>query len=181
MSEHWLGERVHAARRPVIRRVPQALPREMAEARLQRLVELRHPGLVQVIDWGRDKKGRLFVLREDAPGEPLAEYAQRHGLGLEERMRLVDEAREALRMAHAAGIVHGRVTPRKVLVVERDGAPHALLAGLEKGPPSTKFASQDDLAAMDALSQHFGMPRPALRVQGVRARLRRWAQAVASW
>lgn len=182
MSELWLGERVHPQRqRPVIRRVPETLPRERAEARLQRLVELRHPGIAQVIDWGRDKRGRLFVLREDAPGETLDAYAERHGLGPDKCMSLLEEAGEALRAAHGAGIVHGRVSPRKVLVVEREDGPHAMLVGFEKGPPGPEFAFQGDLAAMDALSHHFGPARPALRRRGMRARVRRWVSAVASW
>jgi serine/threonine protein kinase len=182
VSELWLGERVHPERRrPVIRRIPDALPRELAEERLQRLVELRHPGIAQVIDWGRDKRGRLFVLREDVPGETLDAYSQRHRLGMEERVRLLEEAREALSAAHAAGIVHGRISPRKLLVVEGGGGPQAVLVGFEKGPLGEDFAPGADLATMDALSHHFGMPKPALVSRGVRARLRRWVAAVASW
>ena len=160
MSEVWLGERVRpAARRPVVRRIPERGGDGRCEDRLQRLIELRHPALVQILDHGRDAQGRLFVLREEVAGEPILAYCGGHRAGARTRLMLIEEAREALRSAHRAGIVHGRLSARMLLVETREGEPRLRIVGFEKGALGPRASADDDLRALDEVSAELADPR----------------------
>ena len=95
------------------------LSRFRTEARL--MAALRHPGIVQVYDYGEDAvvDGRRldYLVMEYIEGVPLSERIKSVGrLGVAETLRIVAEAAEALQVAHEADIVHRDVKPSNLLI-----------------------------------------------------------------
>ena len=84
---------------------------------------IRHPGIVEVYDFGYTEDGRAYLVMELLDGEALGDRIRRSG-------RLSEAATEeigrqiagALRAAHAKGIVHRDLKPDNVfLVPDADG------------------------------------------------------------
>jgi serine/threonine-protein kinase len=92
--------------------------RFVREARLA--ASLAHPNVVRVYDTG-ELDGRPFVAMEYVEGETLADVLARRGpLPEPEARRLVAQAAAGLEAVHAAGLSHGNVRPKNLLL-RRDG------------------------------------------------------------
>jgi serine/threonine-protein kinase len=81
---------------------------------------VHHPNIVTIYDSGEDN-GAVFVAMEYVDGSSLAETLQSSGrLGVAPTINMGIRVAEALDAAHAAGLVHGSLKPRDVLL-GRDG------------------------------------------------------------
>ncbi|WP_055586209.1 protein kinase family protein [Peterkaempfera griseoplana] len=96
-----------------------------------------HPRLLQDFEVFH-QDGYLWVAGEYLPGVPLARLLERGPLPVHRAAEIAGDLLGALQAVHAAGLVHGNITPETVLVCE-DGA--AMLGGLGSG------------AAQEALSE----------------------------
>ena len=84
--------------------------------------QIRHPGIVEVTDFGRTPDGRFYLAMELVEGETLGRRLARLGpLPPTEAMTLVRELARALGAAHARGIYHRDIKPENVLL-GRDGS-----------------------------------------------------------
>ena len=95
------------------------ITRFRTEARM--MAALRHPGIVQVYDYGEDAVvggSRMdYLVMEFVEGTPLSKRIKAAGkLGVAETMGIMAQAADALQVAHEAGIVHRDVKPSNLLV-----------------------------------------------------------------
>lgn len=85
---------------------------------------LNHPNSVQIIDFGQDDAGRLFIAMEHLDGVSLATLIQRDFPFSPARIdRILGQVCDALEEAHASGIIHRDLKPDNVLVSEKRGEP----------------------------------------------------------
>jgi len=99
--------------------------------------QIRHPGIVEVTDFGRTPDGRFYLAMELVEGETLARRLARLGpFPPAEAMSLVRELARALGAAHARGIYHRDIKPENVLLTPDGSAKLADfgIARLTEGP-----------------------------------------------
>lgn len=95
----------------------QALAPRLAKARLA--TSLRGLHVEHVFAVGVTEDGMPFVATERVAGSTLEAEIATHGpLGVQAAVRRVLEACEGLAEAHAAGLVHGGVTPKSLVLAE---------------------------------------------------------------
>lgn len=126
MGEVWRGNDLLLHREIAVKVLLPALmsdadfiTRFRSEARM--MAALRHPGIVQVYDYGENAAvgaHRLdYLVMEYIDGTPLSKRIQQAGrLGPAETMTIVAQVAEALQTAHEAGIIHRDVKPSNLLV-----------------------------------------------------------------
>ncbi len=91
------------------------LQRFVREANI--IARLTHPNIVQLIDFGRDRDGRLLLVMELLEGESLRAVLRREGRMAPERaVYAAVQVLNALRVAHAAGVVHRDLKPENVFI-----------------------------------------------------------------
>jgi tetratricopeptide (TPR) repeat protein len=95
------------------------------EQERQALAILDHPNIAKVFDAGATETGRPYFVMELVKGEPLAEYADKHNLSIDERLELFAQVCQAVQHAHTKGIIHRDLKPGNVLVSTLDGKPSA--------------------------------------------------------
>jgi serine/threonine-protein kinase len=80
--------------------------------------QVRHPGIVEVFDFGYADDGSAFIIMELLHGEPLSARLSRMGrLPMDMCLRLVQQMAGALGAAHATGIVHRDLKPDNIFIV----------------------------------------------------------------
>ncbi len=84
----------------------------------QILSRLEHPGIARLLDGGSAADGRPFFVLERVVGVPITEYCRTRGLGLEERLRLLQSVCAAIDSAHRSLVVHRDLKPANILVTE---------------------------------------------------------------
>ena len=96
----------------------------VAEARfrlaVRTITQLTSPEVTRVLDYGEISQPGGFavpyVVRELADGWPLAGLLGGVPLPLDEALRVVATAADALAVAHRAGLAHGRIQPGNIIV-----------------------------------------------------------------
>jgi tetratricopeptide (TPR) repeat protein len=85
---------------------------------------LRHPNVIQVLDFGAMEDGTLFMAMEYLPGQDLAGIIQRQfPLGDRRVARIGSQILSALSEAHAQNVIHRDLKPENVMVENRRGEP----------------------------------------------------------
>ena len=93
------------------------------EREAQMSARLSHPGIAQVLDFGRTPAGLLYLVMERIRGETLASLLTREKRVLPARAAdIVEQALSALASAHAEGILHRDLKPGNVMVVPTGNA-----------------------------------------------------------
>lgn len=199
-----LGAELGRGRFGVVYRARQALtgrdvaikllaPRSLAEAQafvteVQALARVDHPGVVRVLHADTTADGRPFLAMELVSGAPLTDLLGAAPVAAPVAHELSRQLVGALAAAHAAGVVHGDVSPDNVLVTTgvppravlidfgmarllgggaaaggtRGYLAPELLAGEPPTPRSDVFAAAMVIARMLAGAAAEGDPRRAL-------------------
>jgi serine/threonine protein kinase len=116
--------------------LPRTVVDETAQEIFIREIEitraLRHPNIVELLDFGKHE-GRFYFALEYCPGGNAEALRQRHGgrLPLASALRVAVDALEGLAAAHGAGFVHRDLKPENVLLAE-DGTARLADFGLAK-------------------------------------------------
>jgi serine/threonine protein kinase len=99
---------------------PEVAERFLVEARAASAV--RHPGVVQIFDYGKLDGGEPYLMMELLEGESLADLEQRRKkLPHDQAVGLMIHVLDALDAAHRAGVVHRDLKPENVVLVRGPG------------------------------------------------------------
>ncbi|MFP2934560.1 serine/threonine-protein kinase, partial [Pyxidicoccus sp. 3LG] len=91
------------------------------DAERQALALMSHPHIARILDAGATDAGRPYFVMEYVPGMPLTRYCDEAGLGVEARLRLMQDVCAAVQHAHHKGVIHRDLKPSNILVTEVDG------------------------------------------------------------
>ncbi len=116
LAEHQLLKRPCAVKliRPDSATDPRALARFEREVRLT--ATLSHPNTVEIYDYGRTEDGTYYYVMEYLHGLSLSELVGLYGpLPPGRAVYLLRQVCQALREAHAAGLIHRDIKPSNIL------------------------------------------------------------------
>jgi serine/threonine-protein kinase len=101
---------------------PEAIARLRLEARAASRIS--HPGIVTILDWGKDPNGLVFLVIEYMKGRDLFDVAKKEGpLECSRIARLIQQVALALAHAHEHGIIHRDLKPENLRVLTDPLAP----------------------------------------------------------
>src|SRR5690349_7460174 len=123
MGEVWEAEDAVLQRRVAVKLVRDEHLREPAiltrfEREAQTAARLLHPGVATVYDYGASDDG-VFLVMELLEGETLAERLHRGPLPPAQAAEVAAQVADALRAAHALGVVHRDVKPSNIMLTDR--------------------------------------------------------------
>jgi serine/threonine-protein kinase len=122
LAEHRMLKRPCAVKliRPERAGNPKVLAR--FEREVQTTARLSHWNTVEIYDYGRTDDGTFYYVMEYLPGLSLEALIERHGpLPAERVVHLLRQTCQALREAHAVGLIHRDIKPGNVFVAQRGG------------------------------------------------------------
>jgi len=88
--------------------------------------ELRHPGLVEVFDFGELDDGSAYLVMEYLEGETLAARIARGPVGPALAAEIGRQVAAAVGAAHARGIIHRDLKPENIVLVADPDLPHKI-------------------------------------------------------
>lgn len=127
MGEVYEVEHARLAGRYALKLLPPAFAHEhVSVTRFRREADitsaLRHPNIVQVIDFDHTPAGQPFLVMEHLDGGDLAQLMAACGpMPVERVLPIVAQIVSALSAVHRKGIVHRDLKPQNVLLVRDDG------------------------------------------------------------
>ena len=123
LARHAVIDRAVAIKRlaPELAHLPEAHALFLREARIAGAV--RHPGVVEVFDFGYDAQGRPYFVMELARGTTLMERVQRGPLPVAHALEIAVGVTDAVAAVHRAGYVHRDIKSENVMLTD-DGRRH---------------------------------------------------------
>ena len=119
---------------------PEFLQRFRREAQI--VSGLRHPHIVQVIDFDQNADGRPYLVMELLDGEDLAARIGRDGpLPLSRVVTVIGQIASALQTAHELGVIHRDLKPENVLLLRASGTRGDFVKLVDFGISKVKNAS----------------------------------------
>jgi hypothetical protein len=110
-----------AYKRVVRAALPTPASLERAQRELKQLQRATSPRIAQVLDYGKDPEGQLFVVTELIEGRPLdAVVAETGAMPLDRAKKIVAQIGEALLEGQKVGVVHHDLSAKNVLVGAAD-------------------------------------------------------------
>lgn len=114
---------------PLLERLQKAEAIERAFQELRAVAQVKHPGIVTVIDWGTLDNGVPYIVMEFLDGELLFDRLQRlrkqgHSMTIQHALHFVRQIASAMDAAHAAKIIHRDLKPSNVMLVADPDLPH---------------------------------------------------------
>jgi eukaryotic-like serine/threonine-protein kinase len=122
LAEHQLLKRPCAIK--LIRAGKAADPRALArfEREVRVTATLSHWNTIEIFDYGSTDDGTFYYVMEYLPGLSILDLVERYGpLPAERVIHLLEQTCDALREAHAVGLIHRDVKPGNVFAAQRGG------------------------------------------------------------
>lgn len=118
LARHVVIDRAVAIKRlaPELAHSPEARALFLREARIAGAV--RHPGIIEVFDFGHDAAGRPFFVMELARGTTLMERVQRGPLAVAHALEIAIGVTDAVAAVHRAGYVHRDIKSENVMLTD---------------------------------------------------------------
>ncbi|MEY3142206.1 MAG: Serine/threonine-protein kinase PknB [Planctomycetota bacterium] len=99
------------------------------ELERQILAALEHPNIARIYDFGIDERKRPYIVMERVRDGTITEWCALRGRatvgGRDSRLSIFLQVIEAVRYAHARGVLHCDLKPANILIQELEGAPYA--------------------------------------------------------
>ena len=139
----------------------EVLSRFSRERRI--LARLEHPHIARLLDGGATEDGRPYFVMELVEGEPITSYCRTRSLGVDDRLRLMQDCCDAVAAAHRNLVVHRDLKPPNVLVT-KDGEVKLLDFGIAKllGPDDTGEAAAETRTELRLLTPAYAAPEQIL-------------------
>lgn len=84
--------------------------------------QLWHPNLIQILDFGREDDGTLYIIMEFIPGVSLADIIDdEFPIPPDRVIRIASQILTGLEAAHAAGIIHRDLKPENIMLQDLPG------------------------------------------------------------
>ncbi len=116
---------------------------------------LRHPNIVQVVDFNQTDEGQPYIVMEFLEGHDLAsELSLRGRLSLPRVLAIADQVASALAAAHGRGIVHRDLKPQNIFLVPVAGQEKEFIKVVDFGISKVKT-----LATITGEPQLVGTPQ----------------------
>lgn len=104
----------------------QALKQQFLQE-MQLLADLRHPGVVTIIDGNVTAKGQPWLVLDHIDGPHIDQYCSHKQLNAEDVIKLMLSLCNTLQFIHQQGVLHKDLKPSNVLVKQMNGVPCPVL------------------------------------------------------
>lgn len=94
---------------------------------MQLLADLRHPGVVTIIDGNITEQGQPWLVLDHIEGLHIDQHVERHGLTTDGVVKLVMDLCETLQFVHNRRVFHKDLKPGNVLVKNINDVPYPVL------------------------------------------------------
>ena len=122
------------------------------------LARLAHPNIARILDGGSTDSGLPWLAMEYVDGLSLVEYADRHALDIDARLRLLRKVCDGVQEAHRYLIVHRDLKPENI-IVGADGEPRLLDFGIARMLDAPDEASASHaLTSLTAMTPAYASP-----------------------
>lgn len=132
---------------------PARRERFLAEQRT--LAELRHGGIAALYDADTLADGTPWFAMELVEGDSITAYCRERGSDLQERLRLVRSACEAVQHAHGRAVIHRDIKPSNILV---NGEGEVKLVDFGIAKHLTEVGGEGTLTAMRMMTPAYAAP-----------------------
>ena len=123
----------------------------------QTVSQIKHPHVVQTVDFGKTDAGLSFMVMEYIEGIPLSRYLRKNNpLPLKLIATIAKQIAGGLSAAHAQGFVHRDLKPGNIMIEERAEGVHAKI--LDFGLVHLKDPGDDDISKLTKTGQILGTP-----------------------
>lgn len=121
------------------------------------LAQLNHPFIARLYDADAFPDGTPFFVMEYVEGVPLTQHCQQRSNALDERLRLIRAACEAVLYAHEQGVIHRDLKPSNILVKD-DGTVRLLDFGIAKPIENFGDPNQGTLTGLRLMTPAYASP-----------------------
>ena len=129
MGQVYLAEQLSLSKKVAIKVLHRHLANDPALAKrfhreAKSASHLSHPNSIQIIDFGADESGALYIAMELLEGRDLGKVIRTDfPLPLARTVRIMTQVFSALDEAHVKGVIHRDLKPENIMVMDRRGDP----------------------------------------------------------